>query len=359
MPDTRWPTGAAGSRVEVGPELHLDGRRVLSCPGHVVEEQVESRPPPVDAVQVERRAAHVVDRLGVGGDVERGRDIEGDVVVDELADVGHTGAEGGVGTRRRLGHGRAQGGEQRPVARGEGQPGGRAHRGARHVSEPVAARPPYPRSGEVRQGVLRPVHRPVLRLKRLHRLDDLVGKLAHRYRRGRSNVARRVLDGRGTGEVLAVGRLLGRLAVQLLVQERLRRDDQLDIRKRLRDLRCLARSWRAPALLLGGLACGRLLAGRTPGPRLGSHGIPLSPVDADAAQLALALEHPHPVSRLRPSALHRRYGAASGGRHAYNYHFIVSTTSSPWLLVGCRPARSPIASARLTAIRRSWASSLR
>jgi len=81
------PTLAVSRQVAVAvlvlPEQQLDPARLL-----VVQERVVVRPGAVDGVEVEARRAEVVQAVRVVLSLQAGDRVEGDVMVDELAEVG-------------------------------------------------------------------------------------------------------------------------------------------------------------------------------------------------------------------------------------------------------------------------------
>jgi hypothetical protein len=173
--DGRPATGLAGHIIHgVGVADHPQLVRVAG----VVELRVGRRPPPVDGVEVVARGAEVDDRIRIGLLlVERGG-VEGDVVVDELAEEGHAGGELRVGvivgrvvgverlrlsTERLLLHLGAEVEQQRVG----GSEGGQS---LEHEAEPTLGRPVPHRQGHPAQlGAVRR-HRPRRGRRRPRRL---------------------------------------------------------------------------------------------------------------------------------------------------------------------------------------------
>jgi hypothetical protein len=86
------PAGAARSarsNIAVGTQLELDRRRGAGG-GEGVEERVQAWPAAVERVKVERGAAHVVHGVRVDRGIKRGRNVERNVVVDELPEIDET-----------------------------------------------------------------------------------------------------------------------------------------------------------------------------------------------------------------------------------------------------------------------------
>ena len=135
-------SGSATPGVAVGSELEFDGGGWLGC-GEYVEVGIDCGTAPIHRFEVERGCAYVVDGVGVGDGVKGRRNIKGDVVIDELTDVGEAGRNGGIHYSRlaaRCAHQAAELTEKRLNCRVEGQFGCRPCGRRGHVAEHVAAR---------------------------------------------------------------------------------------------------------------------------------------------------------------------------------------------------------------------------
>ncbi len=123
-------------------------QHLLAAGVAVVEERVVGRPPAVHAVQVEARAAEVRQRVRVVRPGQAGDRVEGQVVVDELAQVRVAGRDVRVvQLRRRTGH------VLRHQRRDLGDPrvAGHERRQPEHPAEPALVQP---RQRQVRQAAL-------------------------------------------------------------------------------------------------------------------------------------------------------------------------------------------------------------
>ena len=78
---------SARTSVAILTELHLHRGRRIADAGESIQIRIERRTATVDAVEVERRRPHVVDRRRVLRRIDRRRHVERDVVIDELTEV--------------------------------------------------------------------------------------------------------------------------------------------------------------------------------------------------------------------------------------------------------------------------------